>query len=244
MSVIRTLVIAVAMAFSPVLVAGVDPAVEQKIVAGLKQWRPDLNFTNIIQTPISGLYHVQVVGGPSIYTSVDGRYFIQGDLNKTSLGSIENWLDGVYAPRRRELIAAANPDDMVVFKPGGESRAVMYVFTDIDCGFCRKLHREVPALNDMGVEVRYLAFPRAGIGSESARKLESVWCADDPLQAMSQIKQGREIASRQCATTAIQEHMQLVENMGLNATPAIILADGTLVSGYRRAGQLKQILGL
>lgn len=244
MSVTRMLAAALAMAFAPVLMADLDPAVEKKIITGLKQWRPDLNFTNIIQTPISGLYHVQVVGGPSIFTSIDGRYVIQGDLNKTSRGSVENWLDGVYAPRRRDLIAAANPDNMVAFKPGGESKAVMYVFTDIDCGFCRKLHREVPALNDMGVEVRYLAFPRAGIGSESARKLESVWCSGDPLQAMNQMKQGRVIPLQRCATTAIQEHMQLVENMGLNATPAIILADGTLVSGYRRASQLQQILGL
>ena len=244
MSVVRTLIVAVAILLPSLSLADIDPAVGKKLIAGLKKWQPAAKFNNFIETPIPGLYHVQMVGGPALYVSADGRHFIRGDLEKVGFGKTENWQDKMYAPMRRELIAAAKVEDMIAFKPQGESKAVIYVFTDIDCGYCLKLHREVPALNAMGVEVRYLAFPRAGLGSGSARKLKSIWCADDPIEAMNRMKQGKSIAPKSCQTAAMRNHMQLVQQMAINATPAIILADGTLVSGYRRASQLKQILGL
>ncbi|MCV6604334.1 MAG: thioredoxin fold domain-containing protein, partial [Porticoccaceae bacterium] len=174
----------------------------------------------------------------------DGTYFIQGDLNKTRLGRTENWLDGVYAPIRRELIQSASVDDMVVYKPQGATKAVIHVFTDIDCGYCRKMHQEIPTLNAMGVEVRYLAFPRAGMDSESEHKIRSVWCADDPLQAMDRSKQGYDLPRRDCKTDAIANHLQLVEKMGLTGTPAMVLSDGTLIPGYLPAARLKGVLGL
>ncbi|WIO75136.1 DsbC family protein [Porticoccaceae bacterium LTM1] len=241
---ITRLLLAAFMFVSLPLMADVDKGTKEQIVHGLKKWRPDLSFTNIMETPIDGLYHVQVVGGPSLYTSADGKYFISGDLQEVGFGRTENWRDKVYAPLRRELIQAANPDNMITYKPKGEAKAVIYVFTDLDCGYCVKLQREIPALNDMGVEVRYLAFPRAGMGSASEKKLTAVWCADDPVEAMGRMMNRQEIARKPCQTKAIEEHMKLVREMGINATPAIILGDGTLVSGYRRASQLKQILGI
>ena len=245
MTAVRACLIFLVLAFCSLVSQAEVPAQQQeKIIAGLKKWRPDLNFTNIIATPIDGLYHVQIVGGPSIYTSADGSYFIQGDLNKTRLGRTENWLNGVYAPIRKQLIQAASVDEMVVYKAKDVTKAVIHLFTDIDCGYCRKMHQEIPALNAMGVEVRYLAFPRAGMDSASEHKIRSVWCADDPLQAMNRAKQGYELPRRNCKTEAIANHLQMVEKMGLTGTPAMVLNDGTLIPGYLPAARLKNILGL
>ncbi|UTW46223.1 DsbC family protein [bacterium SCSIO 12696] len=245
MSCVRNALMALSLALVSALSwAEVSQEQEAKIVAGLKNWRPDLNFTNVMATPIEGLFHVQVVGGPSIFTSADGTYFIQGDLNKTSLGTFENWLDTVYAPIRRDLIQSASVDDMVVYKAKGETKAVLHVFTDIDCGYCRKLHQEVPTLNDIGVEVRYLAFPRAGMGSDSEQKITSVWCSDDPLEAMTRSKQGYDLPAKECKTNAIATHMNMVAKMGLTGTPSMVLSDGTLIPGYLPAAQLKRRLGL
>lgn len=230
--------------FAGATLADIDKATQAKIITGLKQWRTDLDYTNFRETPIAGLYHVQVVGGPSIYVSGDGNYFLEGDLLEVKPGHLVSWREKMLAPMRRDLIRQANVGDMVIFKPEQETKAVIYVFTDIDCGFCRRLHGEVPALNQMGVEVRYLAFPRAGLGSGSSSKLESVWCSDNRQEALTKMKAGEDVAQKTCDTTAIGDHMELVRAMGLNATPAIVLADGTLVSGYRRAGQLKEILGI
>ena len=230
--------------FGSTALADVDQAIQQKIVAGLKQWRSDLGYSNFRKTPVPGLYHVQIVGGPVVYVSEDGNYLIEGDLLEVQPGNLVSWREKMLAPLRRDLINQAEVSDMVVFSPTQETKAVVYIFTDIDCGFCRRMHAEVPALNQMGVEVRYLAFPRAGLGTNSSSKLESVWCADDRQAAMDTIKAGKEIPQKSCDTTALEDHMKLVRQMDINATPVIILTDGTLVSGYRRAGQLKQILGI
>ena len=244
MPVVRILIAIVVLSVPSLLLADVDPAVEKKITAGLKKWQPAWKFNNFIETPIPGLYHVQVIGGPPLYVSEDGQYFIRGDLEKIGFGKTENWRDKVYAPMRRDLINAAEAEHMIAFKPKGKTKAVIYVFTDVDCGYCLKLHSEVPALNDMGVEVRYLAFPRAGVNSSSGHKLLSIWCADNPVEAMDRMKQRKGIAPKSCETAAISDHMRLVQEMGITGTPAVILEDGSLVSGYRRASQFRQILGL
>ncbi len=230
--------------FSSAVVADVDEATRNKIVNGLKQWRSDLEYTNFRETPMPGMYYVQIVGGPSLYVSADGKFLMEGDLFEVKAGHLVSWKEKMLAPMRRDLIRHAKVDDMVIFKPEGDAKAIMYVFTDIDCGFCRRLHGEVPALNKMGVEVRYLGFPRAGLGTESSRKLETVWCSDNPQKTLTRMKAGEDVEPKTCETTAIKEHMKLVHQMGINATPAIVLADGTLVSGYRRAGELKEILGI
>lgn len=245
MSVVRRFFAVLLLLVSPSLLADVDPAVEKRIVDGLKQWRPDLSFSHVVQTPIEGLYHVQVINGPVIYVSANGDYLIQGELINVQPGGVATkWREVMLAPYRKELLATADVKDMVVFKAEGATKAVISVFTDIDCGFCRKLHAEMPALNQMGIEVRYLAYPRHGLQSGAAQKLESVWCADDQQQAMNIMKQGGSIEPRSCKGDVMAAHYQLARELGISGTPAVILADGTLISGYRRAGEFKQILGL
>jgi len=240
----RVFIIVMSFAIVPVVMADIDPAVKNKIITGLGKWQPNLKYDNFIETPIAGLYSVQIVGGPAVYVTGDGKYFLSGDLEEIHPGKTENWRNKVYAPMRKKLIEAADPNEMIAFKPEGQTRAIMYVFTDIDCPYCVRLHREVPALNRMGVEVRYLAYPRAGMGSDSERKVTSIWCSDNRVDAMNRMKGGEDIGKISCDTTVIRDHMALVKKMGFTATPSIVLENGTLVSGYRRASQWQQILGL
>ena len=92
------------------------------------------------------------------------------------------------AEKRRQLFADRSIENMIIFKPEGDSRAIMNVFTDVDCSYCRKFHREVPELNAMGIEVRYLAFPRAGIPSGSYNKIAKAWCAEDKQDTLTKVK--------------------------------------------------------
>ena len=123
-------------------------------------------------------------------------------------------------------------------------KATINVFTDIDCGFCRKLHKEVPSLNKLGIEVRYLAFPRAGVGSKSYQKAVTAWCADNPLTALTEYKNGVDKQIRECDKNPVAGQYQLGQTLGINGTPAIVLDDGTLVPGYRTADAIAKILGL
>jgi thiol:disulfide interchange protein DsbC len=135
-------------------------------------------------------------------------------------------------------------DDLIIFRANNKTKAVINVFTDIDCGFCRKLHKEVPSLNALGVEVRYLAFPRAGLDSKSYQKALSAWCSDDPKESLTDYKNGDDKPFLECRTNAVAEQYRLGLELGISGTPAIILEDGSLVPGYRTAEALIKIIGL
>ena len=144
---------------------------------------------------------------------------------------------------RKDLMAAVDSKDAWVFKPAGKTKAVVSVFTDVDCGYCRKLHAEVPRLNELGVEVRYLAYPRAGIGSASYNTIVSAWCADDRGTALTDAKAGKTIAAKTCVNP-VAEQFQLGQEVGVTGTPAIVTDSGKLLPGYMPADVLAQTLGL
>lgn len=129
---------------------------------------------------------------------------------------------------------------MIVYAPKQVKHTVT-IFTDIDCPYCRKLHKEMQSYLDAGIEVRYLAFPRAGAGSESYKKAVSVWCAKNREEAMTRAKRGETVKSESCKHP-VDRHLALVQRLGVNATPTIFLENGRRIPGYVPAQRLLQIL--
>jgi thiol:disulfide interchange protein DsbC len=121
---------------------------------------------------------------------------------------------------------------------------VVSVFTDVDCGYCQKLHQEVPQLNTMGIEVRYLAFPRAGKGSETYQKLVTAWCAQDRQATLTRYKNREPVTTKTCANNPVNAQYELGESIGINGTPALITATGELLPGYMPAAELARRLGV
>jgi thiol:disulfide interchange protein DsbC len=147
-------------------------------------------------------------------------------------------------PMRVQKLAAVKREDMVIFSPQGKPKSYVTVFTDIDCGFCRKLHKEVPKLNAMGIEVRYLAYPRSGVPSPSADKLITVWCAKDRREALTQMKNGATLPTQTCASNAVAAQYQLGNELGISGTPALFTPNGELLPGYMPAEELAATLGV
>ena len=137
------------------------------------------------------------------------------------------------------MLDRVDASDMVVFAPE-EPKTHITVFTDVDCGYCRKLHSEVEQLNNLGIEVRYMAFPRGGMQSPAAQVMQSVWCADNRQQAMTSAKQGKTVEEKTCANPVAQEY-ELGKQLGVQGTPAIFLANGVMIPGYQPAQQLATI---
>jgi thiol:disulfide interchange protein DsbC len=131
-----------------------------------------------------------------------------------------------------------------VFPAEGERRAFVSVFTDVDCFYCQKLHQEVPELNRRGVEVRYLAYPRAGVGSDSYRKIASAWCASDKLTAMTRLKNRETIPDNVCPGNPVADQFLLGQKVGVTGTPALVLESGQLLPGFMPADALVQRLGI
>lgn len=192
---------------------------------------------SIQPSEIKGLY--KIVMPPRIfYVSGDGKFAIDGsiiDLNAgVNLTKIEKQKSISTA------IDSLGEETMVVFEPK-QTKHTINVFTDIDCGYCRKLHKAVPEYNKLGIKVRYLAYPRAGLGSSSYKKAVSVWCDDDRKAAMTKAKNGMKLEEKNCDNPVVK-HMKLGELVGLTGTPAIILDNGQLIPGFVPPARLSAIL--
>lgn len=192
---------------------------------------------NIYPSPVPGLY--QVVMPPRFfYASADGHYVVDGDLiNMTTKQNVSQ------GPRNKSLSAAINSlgeDSMIIFGKKTLKHTVT-VFTDIDCTYCRKLHHEVKNYNDLGIRIRYMAYPRAGLGSDAFHKAEAVWCSKDKKKAMTDAKNGATVKSEKCDNPVAQQYA-LGNMIGIRGTPALVLEDGTVVPGYIPAKRLSEAL--
>ena len=183
------------------------------------------------RSPVSGLYltHIDGVSG---YVSVDGRYFIVGDM--LDLAARSNVTETQRQAKRKALLQKVGPEEGIVFglaKPGH----TIIVFTDVDCPYCRKLHRELNELQARGIAVRYMAFPRSGPGTKAWRTMTAVWCAKDRREALTRATRGEEVtvsATSPCSDAVIAKHYALGQRLGIPGTPMIVMSDGTSLGGY------------
>lgn len=205
---------------------------------------PDMKVESVAASEIPGLFAVQLKEGPVLYVSADGKYFLHGELYAVQDKEFVNLSEQRASGQRAKALAAVKLKDMIVFKPNGPTKAVINVFTDVDCGYCRKLHKEVPQLNAMGIEVRYLAYPRAGVGSESYQKMVTTWCAKDRQGTLTRYKNGEAVPISTCADNPVAAEYQLGDRIGVAGTPTLVTTSGELIPGYVPAAELAQRLGV
>ena len=198
---------------------------------------PDVEITRIKPSPIPGLYEV-MLGTDMIYLSEDGRYVLQGDL--IDLGEKVNLSEQERSAARKQVLESIPASDTIDFVSEG-ARHTVYVFTDTTCGYCQRFHRDMAELNGKGVTVRYLAFPRGGVDSESFHDMESVWCATDQNAAMTLAKQGKEVTPARC-DNPVRRQYELGQDLGVRGTPAIYLENGQELPGYVPPDTLLQAL--
>ncbi|NRB23129.1 bifunctional protein-disulfide isomerase/oxidoreductase DsbC [Shewanella sp.] len=197
----------------------------------------DVKVHSLSHSPIPGLYQALTDRGV-LYISQDGSKLLHGSLYDLD-NSMKNLTEAAMAGPRIEMMKPLE-EHMLVYKAKNEKHVVT-IFTDISCGYCRKLHNQMDEYNDLGITIRYLAFPRRGIPSANADEMEAVWCAADPLKAMTEAKSGKSVKHKQC-DAKIAEQYNLGQSFGVNGTPAIILEDGSMVPGYKPPEDLLRVL--
>ncbi|GAA63373.1 thiol:disulfide interchange protein DsbC [Pseudoalteromonas sp. BSi20311] len=188
-------------------------------------------------SPVAGLKEL-ITNKGVLYASPDGQFLMQGtliDLNNRS-NLTEQALNGVRQSGLKEY-----EDSMIVYKAPEEKHSIT-VFTDISCGYCRKLHRELDDLLESGITVKYLAFPRGGLQGSGYADLMNVWCAKDQQGALTEAKSGADTQIVKGCSAPVAEHYQLGQSFGISGTPAIILEDGTMIPGYQPAAALSAAL--
>jgi thiol:disulfide interchange protein DsbC len=215
----------------------VDAETQQKIRNSLAVLLPGLRPDTIRATPVDNLYEV-AFGMRLVYLTGDGRFLLQGKL--IDLETRSEITEARLSELKLAAISKVGEDQMVIFGPD-DAKHTVTVFTDIDCGFCRRLHSEMDQYNKNGIRIRYLFYPRAGIGSESYDKAVSVWCADDRQAAMNEAKAGKDLPKKTCENPVAQHHA-LGQAMRIQGTPALLLEGGEMLPGYVPAEKLRQAL--
>jgi thiol:disulfide interchange protein DsbC len=230
--IIQTLVVASFACHSGILMA--DEAAIKKAIA---TFMPTEQVDAVKPSEIKGLYEVNA-GSNIFYASEDGKYLLQGQL--FDVDAKKNITESKLGAVRKAALDKIGEQDMIVFK-APNSKYTVSVFTDIDCGYCRKLHSEIDQYLAQGITVRYLFFPRAGKGSESYNKAVAVWCAADKNKALTAAKKGDAFDTKSC-DNPVDKHMQLGDDFGMSGTPMIVTAKGNILPGYVPAAQLAKVL--
>lgn len=210
---------------------------EASIKKAIEAAMPGAAVGAIKPSEIKGVYEV-TIGASIYYISEDGKYLLQGRLidlqNKIDL------TEQKLSSTRKAALEKLGPDKMIVFKPK-IGKYKVFVFTDIDCGYCRKLHSEIDQYLAEGIQINYLFFPRAGKGSDSYHKAVSVWCADDRNSALTDAKKDGKIENKTC-DNPVDEHMRLAAEFDAKGTPLIVTENGNAFPGYLPAKQLLEAL--
>lgn len=210
---------------------------EARVRAAIGKLNAQVPIDYIGAAPIPGFREV-IAGGQTLYVSDDGRYLLQGSLY--DMVEKQDMSQANLAKVRRKLLKTVPVSDRIVFAPPNPKYTVS-VFTDVECGYCRKLHSQIADYNRQGIAVQYLAFPRMGIGSEDFEKMVAVWCAPDRKKALTDAKNDRRVPMRNCKNPVTME-FDIGQRVGLAGTPMIITAEGVAMPGYMPPKELRAAL--
>jgi thiol:disulfide interchange protein DsbC len=219
------------------VVGAVGKAPNQALLAKLDTLVPGVRPDSIKPTPVAGIYEV-AYGTEVVYFTADGRYMFNGSL--FDMNTRQDLTDQTRNGARKAALDRLDEGDMVVYAPK-DAKHTITVFTDVDCPYCRRLHAEMSQYQKLGIKVRYLLFPRAGVGSSSYKKAVSVWCADDRNRAMDLAKQGKSVEEKTCENP-VKEQMRLGQVIGVRGTPAILFENGQMMPGYKPAKEIGLLL--
>ena len=213
-------------------------AIEKK----LKKMLPEsIQINSINSTDIKGYYEVNFEGVEPLYVTADGNYLISGDIYLITEEGLVNKSEARRDFQRKALLEGIDVNQFIIFEPKDVKHNV-FVFTDVDCGYCRQFHNQIQEYLDLGIKVNYLAYPRAGIGSDSYRRIVSAWCADDPNYSLTVLKQGGEIKDNVCSANPVENHFNLGRSIGVQGTPSIVTQEGKMIPGYLPPEELLNLL--
>ena len=212
---------------------------ELLILSKINQVLPEgMSVQSVKESQIENLFVVDIGDLQPIYASKDGEFFFYGELYAVNGDMLQNTTkDEINLKRKSILEKSLSQDDFISFKANNEKYQVT-IFTDVDCGYCRKFHNEIKDYNDLGISVNYVAFPRSGLDSDSYDKIVTAWCSRNPKEVLTQMKQGLEVQLSMCQDHPVEKHFLLGQKIGITGTPAIIKHNGELLPGYLPPAEL------
>lgn len=180
-------------------------------------------------SPVKGL-KTAVTDQGILYVSENGQYVLQGKMYElTNKGPVD--VAGKFLADKVNALKS----EMIVY-PAKNEKYVVTVFMDITCHYCHILHQQLKEYNDLGITVRYLAFPRAGM-NETARQMEAIWTSKDPVFALNEAEKGN-LPKELKTPNIVKRHYDLGVQLGVQGTPSIVTSTGELIGGYLKPKDL------
>lgn len=218
------------------------------ITEQFKKSFPQIQLSDVQQTGVKGIYQVVTSNGELIYASADGKHLFTGDMLQMGAMGTVNLSEQWRSTQRVDSLKQLKDKDLVVYPAKGDEKGEVLVFTDTSCGYCRKFHAEIPAINEKGITVKYVAWPRYGVQSPAGQTMANIWCADDRETAMTLAKTNKPVdappAGKVCDQNVLQDQINLGQRIGVRGTPAVFTPNGRQLGGYVKAGQLAQQMGI
>lgn len=227
----------VAAFFSGAAFAAGDQLKEMAVLANLKQKYPSTVIKSVTETNLPGIYEV-IMGKNIAYVEESGRYFLFGHLfdmqTQTDLSEGK-----VVAEQAAKMDFKGLPlKDAITIVRGDGSRKVA-IFSDPDCPYCKQLENNM--VNLTNVTIYLFMFPIEQLHPQSKAKSVAVWCSADRAKAWDGLMRRNENLSGSCENP-IDRNVALAESLGINGTPTLILADGSIIPGAPPAAKLEQLL--
>ncbi|HEY0503912.1 MAG TPA: DsbC family protein, partial [Lysobacter sp.] len=227
---------------APVVAAQAKPGTpDARAIDAVRLLSPRATVERVGAAQLPG-FREAVVEGQVVYVSDDGRHmFVPGVGGALfDVQGKRNLTEDSMASIRKQLLRTIPTSERIVFAPTNPKYTVT-IFTDVECGYCRKLHSEIAEYNRQGIAIEYLAFPRMGIGSDDYKKMVAVWCAPDRRKALTDAKNDRPPAYSNCKTSVNQQY-DVGRRVGLTGTPMILTQDGEELGGYVPPKALREAL--
>ncbi|MCC1495441.1 DsbC family protein [Alcanivorax sp. 1008] len=224
----------------PVVVPGDSSLAMEK----LQQAFPGMPVAAVEPSIVPGMFMIQVQGD-WLHVTADGRFVFAGEVfelrdNEGAVSLIEERQKAVRVP----ALQALDPAQMITF-PAKQQQAEIYVFTDVSCGYCRQLHRQVADYNSLGITIHYLAFPRGGMASAAGRVMDDIWCSENRQLAMTEAKLEKPLSQTpQACDSPVASQYELGEQFGVRGTPAVFTTEGDQLGGYLAPSRMAKALGL
>ena len=201
----------------------------------------ELEIDSIQRSEVENFYEIELSDKSFFYVEENAQYLFLGDIYKLGENELINISQQKKFSSSQEMLKKINPESLISFTPE-LIKYKIYVFTDVDCGFCRKFHKQIDAYLNEGIQINYLAFPRSGVESETYTKMTTAWCSNDRQKVLTGLKNDEVFDQIDCMNNPIKEHYQLAKSIDIEGTPTIISSTGLTIPGFIEAKELVEYL--
>ena len=227
----------------------IDPLITKQIQSAISSIEQQLTIDYIETSPVSNLYTVMLNNGHPIYSNADGSYIITGAMLQIKNSNVINLTENIIARHVASKLSKLNIEELICYKPKNIAKGVIYVFTDVNCFYCKKFHQDITKLNELQIEVRLLAFPRNKKATNEFNYLVDIWSSINPKMALDKAMIATKIESTNAtknskALNIVEQQQALGLQLGITGTPSIILENGEIISGYVKPEVIAQKLNI